>query len=344
MMSKPSADASPVAKDWAPPRSLRAFTGGASTTGISNPPGTTVHAVVNTRIPCTSEEFTKQGKGHISVTIVAIKKLGYAYAPWKKNPKGPKSTEPTKKLFDSPTMFSHGHEKTYESISVYTFPREGTFDKGPRNDAMKCQLEVGQTFHFMLSEFMFERKGKGDSVFPDGVAAIEPFSLIELVIGAHTQENADKGYGIKVEIVRPLDFSLYSYLQPMYMKMLLSKTPDAVYASVSDHAQSAEGKYYTIRSTLESTNIGFLARVYPDAYVVKCPEGDKPFWRLVCDTTDAGRGVVELAGVQVLDIMQDDLLKFTNAGDNTLYARLLMDIAAAGAFVCFALFCNTYAT
>lgn len=73
MLVLPSA----LLKDWGYPRSARAFTGYAG--GTQNPSGTIVDCVANTRIPCNAEELEKFGKGHVSVTIVGIVKLGFRY-------------------------------------------------------------------------------------------------------------------------------------------------------------------------------------------------------------------------------------------------------------------------
>lgn len=324
------------AKDWAPPRSLRSSTS-MPMGGVANPSGTTLHVMVNTRIPCNEEAFKKHGKSHASMTIVAIKKIGYVYAPWKKTPKKGEAKEATKKLFDSPVMVKNKNEQIYGEVSVYSFSRVGKSDKGPRNDALKGKIEVGQTLHFMLHQFMFERKSKGESVFPEGVEFIEPFSMVELVVGAGVDEQATQGYGIKIDTIRPLPFSMYSYLIPVYMD-ILEDTPERIHQKVTEGTKEEGGDYYTLRQVLETTSVGFLVKVDPASYLVELKDGeDKSFYRVVVEGDD--KMVAE--GVNMVDVMEGDLLKFTNAGDNVKYAHLLVDMAAAGntcLFLCLFLF------
>lgn len=66
-----------LTKDWSHPRSARAFTGYSG--GTQNPSGTIVDCVANTRIPCNADELALFGKGHVSVTIIGVVKLGFRY-------------------------------------------------------------------------------------------------------------------------------------------------------------------------------------------------------------------------------------------------------------------------
>jgi len=79
-----------VSNDWKEPRSCRAFTG--YVRGVNGDPGGTIlHCVSNSAIPCNSKDMEKLGKGHVSLTIVGIKNIGWAYAPWKKPKSNTKS-------------------------------------------------------------------------------------------------------------------------------------------------------------------------------------------------------------------------------------------------------------
>lgn len=81
-----------VQADWKEPRSCRAFTG--YVRGPSGDPGGTVlHCVTNSGIPCNAKELEKFGKGHVNMTIVAVKNVGWAYAPWKKPKANAKSVK-----------------------------------------------------------------------------------------------------------------------------------------------------------------------------------------------------------------------------------------------------------
>lgn len=83
--SSSSSSSSTFIKDWASPRTACQFIGHVAD-GI-DPPGTILHAITNTAIPCTLQEYNKNPTAHITLTVVGIKQLGYSCAPWKKNAK-----------------------------------------------------------------------------------------------------------------------------------------------------------------------------------------------------------------------------------------------------------------
>ena len=78
--------------DWKEPRSCRAFTGYIRGPH-GDPGGTVLHCVANSAIPCNSREVERCGKGHVSLTILGIKNIGWAYAPWKKPKASAKSVK-----------------------------------------------------------------------------------------------------------------------------------------------------------------------------------------------------------------------------------------------------------
>lgn len=52
-----------------------------------------LHCVANTPIPCNAKERERCGKGHVSFTVLGIKNVGWAYAPWKKPKANAKSVK-----------------------------------------------------------------------------------------------------------------------------------------------------------------------------------------------------------------------------------------------------------
>lgn len=263
------------------------------------------------------EEFKKNEKTHVTFTIVGIKQLGYVYAPWKKNSKGKGRPEGAKKLFDDAQTYVHGHERVYSSCKVYSFEREGKADKGPRNDGLSSEIAVGQTLHFVLHDYMYEKKSKGENVFLESDSVIEPFSMAEVVVNSTAQENAEKGYGLTIGSVRSLPYTMHSYLNDMNKGLLLSTYDVLREKMVAD----AAGPCYTIRAVLENNSVGYLAKMAPNSYLVHGQAND--MFKLVCD------GAPVTTGIQEIDVSKKDLLKFTNAGDNEMYARLLVELAAA---------------
>jgi len=67
-------------------------------------------------------------------------------------------------------------------VKMYSFTREGTFEKGAREDAMYAQLAVGCTLHFKIHDFMYEERFKGEGIFPKDVGVIPEYSLVEMVV------------------------------------------------------------------------------------------------------------------------------------------------------------------
>lgn len=263
---------------------------------------------------------------------MGIRKLGYSAAPWKKNSKAGKPDVAPKKLFDDGQMTELDRDHVITSVKAYSFTREGKADKGPRSDDLCSVVAVGQTLHFTLHDFLYEKKSKGENVFPEGIHVIEPFSMVELTILSSAEEQAKNGYGLNVSCVRPLPFTLHSYLTPLN-KTLLVNTIDKLQ---QDMTEKAKETCYTIRSVLEQTNVGYLTPVAPKSYVT--PSDVDGVFKLTCDDESV------IHGVQTVDILKSDLLHFTNAGENDKYASLLLEIAAAaGCLYCW-VFRNEYYT
>lgn len=171
--------------DWKQSKASRAFTGYVRGTA-SDPSGTVLHCIANTAIPCNLKEHEKNGKGHVNLTIVGIKNVGWAYAPWKKPKANVKSVrDPSAKcLFEQGEIADSGINRAMLDVKMYAFAREGTFDKGPREDESYSVLKVGHTLHFKIHDFMYEDKSKGESIFPKDVGLIPEFSLVEIIVNA----------------------------------------------------------------------------------------------------------------------------------------------------------------
>jgi hypothetical protein len=315
-----------ILADWKPPRSSRLSTYSAAPAADSKewtPVGVTTHCMTNCGIYCQREDMDKN-KGHVSVTIVAIKHEGWAFAPWKKpkNSSVKVAKDPNaKKLAEVDKQSSVGGQLVIGSVRTFLFAREGIFDKGPRDDDSASTLAVGQTLHFGIQSYMYDDKAR--AIMPAGVAYIPPFTLVEIAFtsNASPAEPKNEGYGIKLECIRVPKFSAYSYLSPQGLPNLPRTWDDA---AALNHALSVSGP--NIAKMVEVSNVGFFADVHPTAYLVPLDAHDG-WYRLVShDDLPVADGVFQV------DISEEDLLRYTNAGDHLGYARLLIDIAiAAGA-------------
>ena len=332
---------STFAKDWSTPRSLRSFTGFVAKN--QTPAGTVLHCMANMPIPACLEEYQKRPKTHISVTVVGIKNLGYTYAPWKKSNKGGKP-EGTKKLFEENETLVHEHERVYGSCKMFSFARDGKADKGARIDEPYTVIQLGQTFHMALADYMYEKKTKGESIFEEGEKLIEAFTLIEMVINPTASENTEKGYGMTLGMIRRLPFTMNSYMTPVNIQALLGEYDALQAKALTQQKESA----LAIRMQLETTNLGYLAKCAPGTFLGESPvEG-------MCRLQVADGGSV-VPGVLMVDVCKGDMLGLFNAGeiwlctrdfitksnffkktgDDLAYVQMLVDLAsAAGCLYC----------
>jgi len=121
--------------------------------------------MLNTPAACTGEEFVKLGKNkRISVEILAVSKLGWAAAPFKKGKAGwaatkkaaasDKDQEKPKPLFEPEEV----HPTTGQVLSVrlYNFCKaSANTDRGSRDDSSVSVLRVGQVPFLFLFCFVF---------------------------------------------------------------------------------------------------------------------------------------------------------------------------------------------
>jgi len=123
---------------------------------------------------------------------------------------------------------------------------------------------VGQTLHFRVQEFQFDKKTGKSDVFvgsEDGsLAVIEPFTMIQVILSSAAQPGAVEGYGLKLDKVTVLPYTLYSYLTPANIS-LLATTVDAAQRRAAESVAQGTGTAYTFRQNLEQRHLGFLAKV-----------------------------------------------------------------------------------
>lgn len=292
-----------LARDWQPPRSARAMTGIATKSEAVpwSASGVTVHCVTNCGIHCRKEDMEKN-KGHVSVTVVAIKEVGWGYAPWKK-PKNPSikipkdpNARPLAEVADE--TFVDG-QRVILAARFFLFPREGKTDKGPRDDSSVFTLTVGMTVHFGIQSFMFD-DNKAHGVFPASPAYIPPFTLVEIAFGSNALplEAKHEGYGFKLECIRPLEFTAYSYMTPKGL-LLLPHTYETAATEASESSQANPN----LSKMIEVSNVAFFTSVKPHTYLAEV-EGLDGWYRL---QGREGQPIAE--GLYQMDIKEEDLLR-----------------------------------
>lgn len=271
-------------------------------------------------LPC-RRDHDKNEKGFRSLTVVAIPKEGWCYAPYKKPKKGAKSVRDpdARPLFEVSDIADRNGQRAIAALQVYSFKREGKTDKGPRNDEQTAELRVGMTIRFKVQSFMYEKKGgredSRDDVFPPDLDVIPGYSLVEVMVLPGTSESADKNFGLSIAKIRMLPHSLYSYLTPTGLSLL----PGSFDAAMELAKQTAE-RGESIQAMIETQCVSFFAKVDSNAHLT--PIGPSMFRLSAGDNP-----VVE--SVHEVDVREEDLLRFTNAGENKGYAIFLCDLAAS---------------
>ena len=268
-------------------------------------------------------DHDKNEKGLRSFTVVAIPKEGWCYAPYKKPKKGAKAerSADTRPLFEVCDVAERNGQRAIAALQVYSFTREGHFDKGPRVDGQHAEIRVGMTIRFKVHPFMYEQKGgRGDQAprddtFPPELDVIPEFSLVEVTVLPGTTESADKSFGLSIGKIRMLPHSLYSYMTPVGLPLL----PSSFDAAMELAKQTAE-RGESIQAMIETQCVSFYGQVDPKAHLT-------PIGPVMFRLSAGDNPVVE--SVHELDVREEDLLRFTNAGENVGYAIFLCDLAAA---------------
>ena len=281
-------------------------------------------AALHPLTPCVSgRDHDKNEKGFRSMTVVAIPKEGWCYAPYKKPKKGAKAERApdTRPLFEVCDVAERNGQRAIAALQVYSFRRDGKADKGPRVDEQTAEIRVGMTIRFKVQSFMYEKKGgrdeqaPRDDTFPPELDVIPEFSLVEVTVLPGTTESADKSFGLSIGKIRMLSHSLYSYLTPVGLPLL----PSSFDAAMELAKQTAE-RGESIQAMIETQCVSFYGQVDPKAHLT--PIGSVMFRLSAGDAP-----VVE--SVHELDVREEDLLRFTNAGENVGYAIFLCDLAAS---------------
>lgn len=224
-------------------------------------------------------------------------------------------------MFEVSDVAERNGQRAIAALQVYSFKREGKQDKGPRNDEQTAEIRVGMTIRFKVHSFMYEKKNgrdeqaARDDTFPPDLDVLPEFSLVEVTVLPGTTESADKNFGLSIGKIRTLPHSLYSYLTPVGLPLL----PSSFDAAIELAKQTAE-RGESIQAMVETQCVSFFAQVDPRAHLTaigsvmfRLSAGDHP--------------VVE--SVHEVDVREEDLLRFTNAGENVGYAIFLCDLAAS---------------
>ena len=154
------------------------------------------------------------------------------------------------------------------------------------------------------------------------VILVSPASVCANTCRAGTTDSASKGFGLSLSTIRPLEHTLHSYLHPLGLALL----PPTFDASVG-LATGLVGRGAPIQAMIEPTCVSFFAAVNPKSHLTTLTE---QFYRLTCPDGPAVESVHEV------DVRTEDLLRYTNAGDDIGFAILLTDLAAsAGALSVF---------
>lgn len=309
--------------DWTQPRTAHSFTGYAPDGG-SKVAGLVVHLAMHTPFPTTEEDRVSSNLKRIAGTVVAIAKVGFMRAPYKKASAKPgKAPAKDAKALDARPLLEvdQTSEGTGEvlSVSLYNFVKANSnFDRGDRDEASVSKVRVGQMLTFALTEYTFGSEGD-KQIFPEGVSGVLPAnSVVEVVL--NPSHNNSNGYGCKLVKARALPHSLYSYMTPSGLEALPRTAAEALeFGRAQGEANPA------LANCLERGRYAFYCNINTAARVVDIRE-DVDFVRIECPH---GAGQTPAPGVSGIDVAAEDLLRFTNTPEDVTAARTLLDMAIA---------------
>ena len=138
MSSSSAIVSSSITEDWKYPRTAKAFTGSDN----SNPSGTILRCITNSRIPCTAKEFAEMGTTRFTVTVLGVAKLGWAKAPYKKPSKDRKVQQDpnAKALFE---VVRDGNLVT--GVRFFSYKKaKSNFDREDHDSTISAVINVGQ--------------------------------------------------------------------------------------------------------------------------------------------------------------------------------------------------------
>ena len=171
-------------------------------------------------------------------------------------------------------------------------------------------------------------------------------TLVELMLVPGPSESAGKGFGVNVATIRPLEYSLYSYLNPLGLALL----PGTLDAS-TELAVSLLAKGAAIQAMIEPSAVSFFAPVSRKAYLTALSDGTTRFHSVTLFLLlTRSSGMYRLSStappavpsIHEVDIREEDLLRYTNAGGHVGYAIFLMDLAAAAGALSVFVVCDKY--
>ena len=310
--------------DWAHPRMAHSFTGYVGDGG-SKVAGLVVHLAMHTPFPTTEDDRLSSGIKRIAGTVVAIAKVGFMKAPYKKpsakQGKAPAKDKAIEARAQSLLEVDEVGEGTGEVLSVrlYNFAKANSnFDRGDRDDASVSTVRVGQVLTFALTEYTFGSDGD-KLVFPEGVSGVLPANSV-VEVSLNPSHNNSNGYGCKFVKARALPHSLYSYMRPSALDALPRTAAEALEFSRAQGEQNP-----ALANCLERGRYAFYCNVNPTARVVDIRD-DLDFVRIECPP---GGGQSPAPGVAGIDVAAADLLRFTNTPADLTAARTLVDMAIA---------------
>ena len=172
-----------IEADWAMPRISPSFIGHVRESTGTYQAGTYIRCVnIGGAVPCTLDKFNANPKVRLVASVLHISKIGTSYAPFKTKGKDGKSIRDKTAQNLAEPVGSNG-------VKIYSYGKvKSNMEKGPRDDSMYFNLQVGQTITCMLRDFMYN--GERDVFANDqGDAEIPPFAVMDIVISPTNNED-----------------------------------------------------------------------------------------------------------------------------------------------------------
>ena len=210
--------------------------------------------------------------------VIGIVKKGWVFSNYKKPSKNAKYVRPSeaKDLFEVTEADPSGNILRIKVSSFDKAASTNLADKGNINSEYSGEFAVGTVLQFHLNEYTYEKKQGGAGTLPADVDVLPAYTLAQLVVAptATPPDDKPRGYGMKMAELRPLEFSLHSYMHPTglaHLPSTLDKSSELVYSLLS--------KQSSIEKLINATCAGFFGGTSGNAYIA---EKDEEWMRLTC--------------------------------------------------------------
>jgi len=242
-----------------------------------------------------------------SFLVLGIVKKGWMFSNYKKPSKGAKfiKSSDSKDLFEVTEADANGIIKRIKVMAFDKLEKSTNLgDKGNINMEYTGEIAVGMTLQFHFNDFIYQKRDEEAGTLPLGIDILPAYSLAQIVVTpvATPPDDKPKGYGLKLSEIRPLEFSLHSYMHPAglyYLPPTFDKSNELLYSLLS--------KPTSIERLINGTCHAFFGKINPGAYMT---DNGEEWMRLGCKEDPV------MESIQEIDVHKVSLVFFVYLADS----------------------------